>query len=389
MKLIKDKWEIRDITSVVDVVNGSTPKGIELVNGKGIYPFLRVSDMNIEGNDVYIKNYNIALTEEEIKKYKIKLYPKGTIIFPKRGASIHTNKKRILVVDSGIDLNTMGFISNKQINPDFLYTWFQTINLSSISDGSYIPQINNRNIIGLKIPVPPLEEQIQIASLFQSIEKAMEQVDWQEKKLKTLQLTLITGLLSTEPVFGNLLNSNNCKLTTFGEIAECDKKYPEHSNETTRFIGLENIESGNFQLQGWGDTANGTTFTKRFTKGDILFGKRRAYLKKVAIADFEGVCSGDILVIRAKHKKILQELLPFYISSDAFMQHAVSTSAGSLSPRTKWKDLSELEVSIPDLKIQEKILEILQQIETTVSQLKQQKLTLKNLKQKLLDDILG
>ena len=86
---------------------------------------------------------------------------------------------------------------------------------------------------------------------------------------------------------------------------------------------------------------------------------------------------------------MLSKLLPFYVSAEAFIQHAVSTSAGSLSPRTKWKDLSLFEISIPDLKTQEKILEVFQQIETTLSQLKSQKQTLKNLKQKLLDEILG
>ena len=174
-----------------------------------------------------------------------------------------------------------------------------------------------------------------------------------------------------------------------GDIAECDRKYPEHEKEVERFVGLEDIEPENFQLQGFGLVANGTTFTKRFTKGDVLFGKRRAYLKKVAVADFDGICSGDILVIRAKTKKMLQSLLPYYISADAFIQHAVSTSAGSLSPRTKWKDLAELEVSIPDLKIQEKIIKVFNQFETTIQQLKQQKITLKNLKQKLLNEILG
>jgi type I restriction enzyme S subunit len=86
---------------------------------------------------------------------------------------------------------------------------------------------------------------------------------------------------------------------------------------------------------------------------------------------------------------MLQGLLPFYISSDAFIQHAVITSAGSLSPRTKWKDLAEMEVSIPDLKTQEKMLEIFTQLQTTIEQLKQQKTTLKQLKQKLLNEILG
>lgn len=79
-------------------------------------------------------------------------------------------------------------------------------------------------------------------------------------------------------------------------------------NDITRFIGLENIEADNFHLQGSGNIADGTTFTKRFTKGDVLFGKRRAYLKKIAIADFDGLCSADILVLRAKSDKILPDL---------------------------------------------------------------------------------
>jgi type I restriction enzyme S subunit len=207
--------------------------------------------------------------------------------------------------------------------------------------------------------------------------------------LKSLQKSLIDNLLKLEPEFGNLLNKKNCTPTTFGEIAECDKKYPEHEKEVERFVGLEWIEADNFQLQGFGLIANGTTFSKRFVKGDVLFGKRRAYLKKVAVADFDGICSGDILVIRAKAKKMLQGLLPYYISADAFIQHAVSTSAGSLSPRTKWKDLADLEVSIPDIKTQSIILEVLQQLDKAVNQLKQQKATLKNLKQKLLNEILG
>jgi type I restriction enzyme, S subunit len=240
-----------------------------------------------------------------------------------------------------------------------------------------------------KFKLPPPIEQKKIADLFESVVTAIEQVEGQEKNLKALQRSLVNGLISNVPVYGNLLNSKNCTPTTFGEFAECDKKYPEHQNEVERFVGLEFLKADNFQLQGFGLLTNGTTFTKRFTKGDVLFGKRRAYLKKVAVADFDGICSGDILVIRAKAKKMLRGLLPYYISADAFIQHAVSTSAGSLSPRTKWKDLANLEVSIPEIKTQEKILDVLQQLDKTVNQLKQQKTTLRHLKQKLLNEILG
>lgn len=239
-----------------------------------------------------------------------------------------------------------------------------------------------------EIPLPPLKVQIQIATLFQNIETTIELLDGEMKDLKTLQKRLMYGLMSEKPVFGNLLTTKNCSLITIGEIAECDQKYPEHGKKVERFVGLENIETENFQLQGFGLVANGTTFTKRFVEGDVLFGKRRAYLKKVAVADYDGICSGDILVIKAKPKKILKELLPYYISSDTFIKHAVSKSAGSLSPRTKWKDLADLEVSIPDLQTQKQILEVLMKISDVVNEVKQQKITLMNLKKTILNEIL-
>lgn len=248
----------------------------------------------------------------------------------------------------------------------------------------------NRNILHLiEMPLPPLAEQKQIAELFQSIETVIEQAEQQEKNLKSLQKSLSTGLVSEVPVFGNLLNKKNCTSTNFGEIADCIEQHDKQKKEVSRFIGLENIEPENLTITTWGNIADGTTFTKRFSKGDVLFGKRRAYLKKVAVADFDGICSGDILVLRAKEKKMLTELLPFYVSAEAFIQHAVNTSAGSLSPRTKWRDLSSFEISIPDIKTQQKNVEVFQHIQTILEQIKTQKQTLKNLKQKLLNEILG
>ena len=80
----------------------------------------------------------------------------------------------------------------------------------------------------------------------------------------------------------------------------------------------------------------------------MLFGKRRAYQRKVAVADFDGVCSGDIYVFETKDAKVLlPELLPFICQTDAFFDHAVGTSAGSLSPRTNWSQLSNYSLSLP------------------------------------------
>jgi type I restriction enzyme S subunit len=276
-------------------------------------------------------------------------------------------------------------------NLRWLELFLRYFDLRQLNMATAVPGLN-RNIAHLiKIPLPPLEEQKQIAALFQSIETAIEQVEGQEKNLKQLQQKLSNNLVSKTPSFGNLLTSKNCTLFTFGDITDCIEKHDKKPLESgiTRFIGLEFIEADDFNLQGFGEIEKGTTFTKCFSIGDVLFGKRRAYLKKVAVADFDGICSGDILVLRANKAKMLHELLPYYVSSDAFINQAVTTSAGSLSPRTKWRDLAVLEIAVPDLKTQKIIVDVFQQLRKTQEQLNQQKTTLKNLKQKLLSEILG
>lgn len=123
-----------------------------------------------------------------------------------------------------------------------------------------------------------------------------------------------------------------------------------------RVIGLEHLEPGDLRVRSWGDVADGTTFTNRVRPGQVLFGKRRAYQRKVAVADFDAICSGDIYVFEsAAPSELLPELLPFICQTDSFFEHAVGTSAGSLSPRTNWTSLAEYEFALPPMAEQRRI----------------------------------
>lgn len=125
-----------------------------------------------------------------------------------------------------------------------------------------------------------------------------------------------------------------------------------------RIIGLEHLEPESLHIRTWGMLTDGTTFTKVFRKGQVLFGRRRAYLKKAALATFDGICSGDITVLEAK-KGLLPELLPFLIQNDKFFELAVKNSAGSLSPRAKFADFADYEFQLPPIDQQEQIAELL------------------------------
>jgi len=123
-------------------------------------------------------------------------------------------------------------------------------------------------------------------------------------------------------------------------------------------VGLEHIEAENIHLTQSGKLEESTTFSKKFKKGDVLFGRRRAYLKKAALASFDGICSGDITVFRAK-KNLLPKLLPFIVNNEKFFDYAVKHSAGGLSPRVKFKDLANYEFLLPPKDQQAQLAELL------------------------------
>ena len=141
----------------------------------------------------------------------------------------------------------------------------------------------------------------------------------------------------------------------FGEVVRLNKetcKDPEAAG-INRVIGLEHLEPGDLRVRSWADVAGGTTFSNRVRPGQVLFGKRRAYQRKVAVADFDAICSGDIYVFESSDQtQLLQELLPFICQTDSFFGYAIGTSAGSLSPRTNWKSLAEYEFALPPLEEQ-------------------------------------
>lgn len=146
----------------------------------------------------------------------------------------------------------------------------------------------------------------------------------------------------------------------FGDVAfEPKENAKDFYNEgIEHVVGLEHIDSENIHLTRSGELEESTTFSKKFRKGDVLFGRRRAYLKKAALADFDGICSGDITVFRAK-KNLLPELLPFIVNNEKFFDYAIKHSAGGLSPRVKFKDLANYEFLLPPKDQQAKLAELL------------------------------
>jgi len=162
------------------------------------------------------------------------------------------------------------------------------------------------------------------------------------------------------------------------------------ANGFERYVGLEHIDPGSLRIRRWGDVADGTTFTSVFRPGQVLFGKRRAYQRKVAVADFDGVCSGDIYVLESKDPSVLlPELVPFICLSGGFFEHAVATSSGSLSPRTSWDRLARFEFSLPAPEVQRRAVSSLTSAETLLQAVRQSQRASSSLERAFLKDSFG
>ena len=388
MKLRKDKWETVKLSEVCDKTSN-----VDIRKQSGKFNYIDIGSINSSAKRISeIQELDWTIASSRARQ----IVKKGDTLF----STVRVNLERIALIDKEIPnaIASTGFTvirANEKAEPEYLFYSTSSplfiAKLCKLQKGTAYPAVSDRIVFNEEINLPSLNEQKQIASLFLSIEMAIEQVDSQEKKLKSLRKSLINKLTKQNPEFGNLLSKSNCQEYTIGDLAVevPDRTDNPQKSGIKKFIGLEDFESGELTIQKFSSTEKLVSAMKLCKKGAVLFARRNAYLKRASLTEFDAVCSGDVIVLRANEKNILPKFLILVMNTDEFWEFAISNAAGTMSKRVKWRDLATYSLELPNIKIQAKILEVFIQLEKILSELKQQKTTLNNLKQKLLNEILG
>ena len=172
-------FDVKTIGEVATLKSGtSLPSEIE--NEGGNVPYIKVGDMNYSGNEYYITTSSRYVTEKTAGKG---IFEIGTVIFPKRGGAIGTNKKRLTTLPICADLNVMGVTPNKShILPSYLMAYFDLVDLGSLDNGSSVPQINNKDIAPLRICIPPINLQNEFAKFVEQVDKSKVAIQKIHKK---------------------------------------------------------------------------------------------------------------------------------------------------------------------------------------------------------------
>lgn len=159
------------------------------------------------------------------------------------------------------------------------------------------------------------------------------------------------------------IDKTGWKKVTLGEVAiQVKENIDIETTKLRRYVAGEHMISEDIHIRQWGNVGEGylgPAFIRKFSKYDILYGSRRTYLKKVALADFEGITSNTTFVIRANPEWIDSRLLVHLILSDKFTEYSVKNSKGSVNPYINWKDIADFEFYLPPQEEQVRLAELL------------------------------
>lgn len=360
-------WEYKKLGEVCTIKAGYTPKKNEL-SDNGAYPYYKVADMNTLGNDVYL---------DITSSYKIdanKLFPKGAIVFPKNGAAVSTNKKRILKYDSIVDLNTGVAIFPKSINEKFAYYWFIDTDFKKYVRGGALPTLDIKSLKDK--PFPSIDKSTQLA-IVTELDKINELIRLKKEQLKDFD-NLAQSLFYE--MFGDPVeNEKGWEVKKIGDLALvktgpfgsmlhkedyiCDGiplVNPVHMKDFKIVPDLDFTISKEkaSELENYLLKSNDVVFARR---GDI----GRCAIVSEAEQGF--ICGTGSLFVRFS-KEIESIFIMYIIRCDSFSKHFISKAKGATMLNINSNTIADLRIPLPPLSLQRLFAQRIEQIEREKSE---------------------
>ena len=389
--IIPQEWEVMRLGDIVSITSGESPSLYHL-KSEGKYPYVKVEDLN-----------NCEKYQESSREYSddnnttIKA---GSIIFPKRGASILNNKVRIAAKDIQMDSNMMAITPHTAIvDTEFLYIRILYERLYRIADTSSIPQINNKHIIPYKIAVPPLAEQRKIAEVLGVWDEAIEKQARLIEKLALRKRGLMQRLLSAKLRFPGF--SEPWQKVKLGKIGKFDKGYGV-PKESIRNTGHKAITYGEIYTKHYFVIKKFTSYiddetaaaSKKITQGAILFTGSGETLedigKCVAFIDNDiAYAGGDIIIFNPSIEIEINSLvLSYCLNSTPVNAQKATYGQGHSVVHIYQKDLAKLQVTIPSFSEQNAIAEVLTAADREIELAKEKLVRLRRQKRGLMQQLL-
>lgn len=399
--LLQEEWEVVKLGDVAKISSGgSAPQGAHYFNGN--HPFIRVQHIDYE--DYVIRKYDL-ITDNAINDYRLSLYSKGTIVFPKSGASVYLEKRAILPTDAYIVSHLCAVISNEEsVLQHFLFYVLISLKLAKKKASGY-PTLNLSEVKQIKIPLPPLPEQKKIAAVLSAVQETKEKTEEVIKAAKELKKSLMKHLFTYGTVSIFKKNSIKTKTTLLGNVP--DDWRVMRINEFAKQIKLINrskkISDVVSVTKHQGILPSKSYFKRQVYSKDLStykiikkyqFAYATIHLNEGAIGYLtcfdEAVLSPMYTVFEVNKDVVLPYFLYCLLKLEKLVNIFNTLGVGAVHRRMaiKYSEFSRLEIPIPPLSTQENIVLILNSINKKIEAEENKKKALKELFKTLLNNLM-
>lgn len=197
---LPQSWDVLPLRELVVARGGFPFPHAKQGNKSGAFPFYKVSDMNLAGNERYMSDSSNWIDDSVLFELKAKTFSSSTVIFPKVGGALLTNKKRMLTRASVIDNNLMGVTvkNERELLSSFLFQWFYTVDLAELSNPGPLPSINAGRLYETRFPLAKLDEQREIADILQTVDRKIDIHEAKKRSLQELFKTMLHKLMTAQ-----------------------------------------------------------------------------------------------------------------------------------------------------------------------------------------------
>ena len=376
---MRDGWTETTLGDVAEWFSGGTPKaGKSEFYENGTIPWVVIADMmKTEIFDTASK-----ITKAGLAEIGGRVAPKDSVLISMYATVGRPGFAHIPVATN--QAIAWSVPNEKMIQPRFLLLVAQFLEseISSMARGATQRNINRAMLKEFSFNLPPLAEQKRIVDVVSSVDAYIDALQQQADTARTARDAVLHELLSA--------GGDDWTESTLGDISVfvSRRELPKGLALDTPYVGLEHVEPKTTLISTWGNVKSVSSSVTPFEPEDTLFGRLRPYLHKVAFADFPGICSPEILVLRSS-SKCMPKFLYLLCSLDSTVKKCVDMSAGTRMPRTSTTDLASIEIQLPPLDEQKRIVEIVSSMDDVIQSTEQAVTDAKNLRSGLLSDLLS
>lgn len=356
------------------------------------FPFFKVGDMNTMGNEIEMRVFQHSISEEVRKKLRAIAFPAGTIVFPKIGAAIATNKKRLLVNPSCVDNNVMALIPSENLDSGFLYYLLLNKDLSDFANTGNPPSIRQTTIEEWAIPLPPLPEQKRIASLLRRADRL--------RQLRHTAHDLGDALLQSVflEMFGKVRGKTNEEL--LGNISDIASGVTKGQNYNGRktvevpYLRVANVQDGYLDLSEIKtiQALPSEVEELRLQVGDVVMTEGGDFDKLGRGAIWRGeiencIHQNHIFRVRLDKARVIPEFFENYLLSPEAKKYFLTASKQTTNLASiNMTQLKQLPVPLYPLSLQEEFAGVVRRVESLRGRISEAERQVEGLFESLLND---